>query len=278
MNTQEARNAYPELIVGGVDSQWNVTGTLKCSWAQTKTVAFAAGPPGYLDDSTATLRVHEALEEAFRALAAVFKLYGYTFNETAGGTVSCRKITGGNKTSPHAHGIALDINPSKNPYGSSKPDELDLPHWQAMIASVKNVRTVAGHRVFKWGGDWSIDDDMHFEPTECTRSQLEAGIDWATVPGTEEEMRVREFVEGLAAATKPDGTNPRIDQLVDAKVIGGGVPASVKTYWTGKLGNPDDPAWKNFVNALEVATAVNAAKQAAAATLNVSLTGTAKPV
>src|SRR5690606_6387433 len=183
LTTQQARNAYPEFIVGGVDRYWNVVGDLKCDWSTAKRVEFLAGPPDYGSGTTVSLRVHPACEEAFRALASVLRYHNYAFGENAGGTVSCRKITGGPKTSGHAHGFALDINPSKNPYGSSKPDELDDAQWERLIRDIKAIRTNNGKPVFQGGGDWSIDDDMHFEPTNCTRADLSTGMNWDTVVG-----------------------------------------------------------------------------------------------
>lgn len=82
----------------------------------------------------------------------------------------------------------------------------------------------------------------------------------------DDDMRVREFVEGLAV----DPT--RIDRLIAAGVIGGQA-----SYWRGLLSNPDDPAWKNFVNALEVETAIASKQTGGGGPLNVSLTGTANP-
>lgn len=192
--TQDTRKAYREAHGG-----YYRTGTkygrpyLASGW-QWATVPFLGGgayAPVYL------ARVHPAAAPAFAALASCFLHWGYDFRESAGGTISLRNITGAKQeridqqvaeqypyaTSLHAHGLALDINPSKNPYGSSKPDELDLPQWAAMVQAVRSIRTVDGRTVFKWGGDWSIDDDMHFEPSACTRTELQRGIDHSSVAG-----------------------------------------------------------------------------------------------
>lgn len=236
MNTQEARNAYPELVVGGVDANWNVLSARpRCDWSTCALVAFNAGPPNYPTKSRVKLRVHPATEEAFTALSTVFSHHGYLFGESAGGTVSCRKITGGTKTSLHTHGIALDINPSKNPYGSSKPDELDEPQWRQLIADVKAIRTVDGHRVFKWGGDWSNDDDMHFEPTQCTRPQLERGIDWSTVTGAtqppeEEEMTLKQGDRGNAVSRFQQALAATGANIVADGIFGPATEAAVRTY------------------------------------------------
>jgi hypothetical protein len=135
-----------------------------------------------------SLLFHPSVAEYFEAVAAVMRHHGYLFRETTGGSVNCRKITNGPYTSPHAHGIALDINPSKNKYrfwvGPIKWGyQTDMP--TEMIVDLEKIRTRGGHRVTVWGGRWfNIKDPMHFEPTKCSREQLELGIDWATVVGS----------------------------------------------------------------------------------------------
>lgn len=235
MNTQQARNAYPEFVVAGVDKQWNVLSVRPiCDTSTAIRVMFPAGPPDYRADTDIGLNVHPATADAFKALAQVFRHHDYRFGERAGGTHSCRKITGGSKTSPHAHGIALDINPSKNPYGSSKPDELDEPQWRQLIRDVKAIRTVDGHQVFRWGGDWSNDDDMHFEPTACTRPQLERGIDWETVAGStpieEEEMVLKRGDRGNAVSRYQQGLVNQGHKIAADGIYGPATEAAVKEY------------------------------------------------
>lgn len=195
-STQDARSQYREHIAGFYTSGPNYGKPyLRNGWRWPR-VRYAAGgsqyPKGYVD-----LRVHPAAVGWHQALAAIYLHHGYLFLEQAGGTVSMRNITGASAariaeqvrrqyplaTSLHGHGLPIDINPSKNPYGSSRPDELDQPRWQRMIQDAKNIRTIDGILTTKWGGDWRVDDDMHTEPTLCTRAQLERGIRFETVPG-----------------------------------------------------------------------------------------------
>ena len=194
-STQDARSSYREHI-GGFYTSGKKYGKpyLKNGW-RWPLVRFAAG--GAIGKPYIDLRVHPAAVPYYQAVAAILLFHGYTFNEWAGGTVSMRNIGGVAHrrieeqvrrqyplaTSMHAHGLAFDINPSKNPIGSSRPDELDQARWQRMIQDIKNITTTSGHKPTKWGGDWNIDDDMHFEPTACTRRQLETGIRTTTVPG-----------------------------------------------------------------------------------------------
>lgn len=66
-----------------------------------------------------------------------------------------RTVNGGRQLSRHTLGIAIDINPSANPY-SSDPDRLvtDFPQWYV------DAWRDAG---FCWGGDWeTAKDAMHF--------------------------------------------------------------------------------------------------------------------
>jgi len=194
MNTQQARGQYREHIGGFYTSGKNYGKPyLKSGWSWATVRFLAEGPSypnGYVD-----LKVHPSMKDAMVALASVFLHHGYAFRETAGGTVNMRNITGASTIAiarqvkeqyPYATSIhsitALDINPSKNPYGSGW-DELEEGAYKHVPADIRKILTVAGFKVFRLGMDWSNDDAMHFEPTECTRAQLEAGIRWSTVVG-----------------------------------------------------------------------------------------------
>ena len=174
LTNAQARRQYPETIVS--------YSPLQCNYGGLPRVSFLAGAGQYANQPRVSLAVHPSTEEAFETLAFLFEYFGYRFREKAGGTLACRTITGGTLSSLHAHGIALDINPSANPYGPGD-DELDLPKWSKMLAAILAVRTVDGLPVWVWGGMWNNDDDMHWQPTACSRSQLERGIDWSTVFG-----------------------------------------------------------------------------------------------
>lgn len=152
---------------------------------------------------TITLRVHPKTAPAFRALAAVFRAHRYPFREMAGGTLSCRSITGGTYSSLHAHGIALDINPSKNGYRK----QVGPIQWgrhtdmsPEMIRDVEKIRTNNGAKVFQWGGRWTnIKDPMHFQ-INCSPSDLATGINLHTVvfPIAEDEVVLQKGMEGKA--------------------------------------------------------------------------------
>lgn len=131
---------------------------------------------------------------------------------------------------------------------------------------------VIGH--YEWAPDRKIDpywNGLYKQTMPIVRED--------TFKQLEQTMRVREFVEGLAmgvASDKAASRPTRIARLVDAGIIGGGAPAV--DYWERKLTNPDDPEWKNFVNAVEVETAIaSTTAGSSAGTLNVTLSGRASP-
>jgi len=54
--------------------------------------------------------------------------------------------------STHSWGVTVDVNPAQNPY--KKPLVTDIP--KAIVGAFKRYG-------FKWGGDWSTPDSMHFQ-------------------------------------------------------------------------------------------------------------------
>ena len=178
LTNDEVRAQYPESIVD--------YSPLSCDFSMMERVAFLAGPPDYPVGSDVVLRVHPEAVEAFEALATVLRYHNYAFGDKQrGGTLNCRPLTGGTGTSTHAHGMAFDINPLANAYGAA-PGTTELDRRPEIIADVLAIRTVGGKRVFVWGGNWQpTRDPMHFQPTACTRAELERGIDQSTVKGAD---------------------------------------------------------------------------------------------
>lgn len=79
----------------------------------------------------------------------------YLFLEAAGGTYNCRP------PSLHASALAIDLNPSKNPYRC--PVKTNMP--AEFIRRIKSIRA-NGKQAFMWGGDWPCSnppDPMHFQ-------------------------------------------------------------------------------------------------------------------
>ena len=61
----------------------------------------------------------------FAAISQIMSSEPYLFRESAGGTYNCRPIGSSGKPSLHSYGIALDLNPKKNPHQS--PLKTDMP-------------------------------------------------------------------------------------------------------------------------------------------------------
>jgi len=80
----------------------------------------------------------------------------------AGGTYSCRTISGTGRRSAHGFGIAIDIAVKHAHYWRwSKPAQAGLPIYRNEIpAEIVRAFEAEG---FIWGGRWSHYDTMHFE-------------------------------------------------------------------------------------------------------------------
>jgi hypothetical protein len=73
-----------------------------------------------------------------------------------GGTLNVRKIAGTDRTSAHAYGIAIDLNPALGNYW-----RWDKGGWRNRIPqSIVDAFEAEG---FIWGGRWAHFDTMHFE-------------------------------------------------------------------------------------------------------------------
>lgn len=178
-NSAQLRTSYPEFIK-------SIANPLKpvCEFRDAVAVTFLAG--GAYSNNKIKLRVHPKTVQIFQALAAVLHHHNYAFRETAGGTLSCRRITGGTGTSLHAHGIALDINPSKNRYIHTALR--GLIQWRRqtdmlpdMITDIEGIRLANGKHPLRWGGRWNnIKDPMHFE-VQLLASELDA-VNLFTLP------------------------------------------------------------------------------------------------
>ena len=115
------------------------------------------------------VQVHRKAAPAFEAVVKDIKAAGIKYNfwnpsrkckGNSGGTFNCRSIMSlrgpATTPSPHAYGIAIDINPGCNPQVSKQyPCPHDIP--EAVIRIFKK-------HGFRWGGDYkSKCDAMHFE-------------------------------------------------------------------------------------------------------------------
>jgi hypothetical protein len=173
--------------------------TYRCSPDKMVRVAFP-GP-----DRMWNLLVAAEAAQAFEVFAEVMATTGYLFRESAGGTYNCRKIAGTDQWSLHSYGIAIDLNPSKNPYG--KPLRHDFP--QEFLDGVDSIITSTGQRAFKWGGRWNTPDAMHFE-IDVPPAALADGVTWSGQQPQE---------EGMLPLKLGDGTGDRAHKIEDVRYL-----------------------------------------------------------
>lgn len=114
--------------------------------------------------------------DAYKALEMALKSSGY--QPSSSWAYNCRNIAGTNNYSLHSFGIAIDIDPTANPYSTGDPysGKIKATHVNAVLA-IKNTR---GRSVWAWGGNWTKHDRMHFQ---IDLGPTDVAIDWSTVPG-----------------------------------------------------------------------------------------------
>lgn len=153
-------------------------------------------------DRTWNLIVADDAAPAWQAFARVMAQHRYLFRESAGGTYNCRPINGvpGNPYSLHSYGLAIDLNPSKNPQGTHITD---MP--PGFISDVKALRCVNGRPCFQWGGDWAggTADPMHWQ-VGATPSDIASGIVEPMALTPDEEEFVRWLKSQYESSTNPD--------------------------------------------------------------------------
>lgn len=142
----------------------------------------------------ACVRRHH-FDPMYRGLDAWFNEFDYKVGPGSG-AANCRDITGGNLPSLHSYfddggtftfwngfvlplmALAVDINPSENPYGPRLIT--DMP--RAMVDGICGLRTNSGHQLIQWGGYFGGPyDAMHYQGC-CTPAQMATGIRTSTLP------------------------------------------------------------------------------------------------
>jgi hypothetical protein len=182
--------------------------------------------------------LYDAATAANQALIAM----GYENPCDFTGGYLARLIAGTDIWSKHSYGIAFDLdyggnNPEspahagidKNPH-IHRPIYRSNPGWgsqwqinQKQVDAVEAIRNTEGDRIWRWLG-WSIGDTMHFEAIVGPYSTQ---VDWATVPGQEEEMDYNEF----RAAEFDMWTNENIMEAFDDGMFQSTDRAGFQTYW-----------------------------------------------
>jgi hypothetical protein len=168
--------------------------------------------------------VNEKYAPRFQGLVDWLDGQGYAIN-SLGGYVD-RDVRGqpGVK-SVHAHGAAIDINPSANPFGSKLVT--DMP---------ANVASVAKQMGLGWGGNWtSVKDAMHFSVAKNEGGDIQLA-DGGIVPARPGGTRavIGEGGQDEAVIPLKDGKLPVHINSKDIDSLGGGYN-ELKGYTMGPM-------------------------------------------
>lgn len=136
------------------------------------------------------------------------------------------------------------------------------PVWPKKQALSSTQANTAGFRmsaeVFRsWSGllghQHAPYPNTHWDPGAFPWNRFMPLLDTTPEPPGDDEMTVEQFVTGLSKQPT------QIDKLVDAGVIGigPGGAAATKAYWKGKLTNPTDTEWYNFIVAVQTEAALS---------------------
>lgn len=115
----------------------------------------------YGKPSTANITCHKSLASSIKSAYREMKENGFRAYDN--GCWNWRKMTGSSAMSNHSFGVAVDINPSYNPYISGSYSRVweTAPSYFKIAAAIVEIWKKYG---FYWGGDYkSIKDYMHFE-------------------------------------------------------------------------------------------------------------------
>lgn len=159
----------------------------RCDTSKMSRVVFWGYPSGLL--------VAAPTVPAWEAFSTLMQRHNYGFRESAGGTYNCRQIAGSSSYSLHSYGLAVDLNPSKNPH--RVPLTTDIP--KPFRDDVNKIATVSGRQVFQWGGEWSKPDAMHFQ-IGATPTELATGLIVPDDPGEIDMPLTDDDVQRIAKA------------------------------------------------------------------------------
>lgn len=183
------------VTAGSVRQDLRSTETLRVAWAADLCAAGSMVTRRVLSNDTV---VNARAVDAVAALDRVLRATGYEARWTT--AYSCRAITGGTAPSLHAYGLAVDIDPTENPYqnpttwpvrfsaASTRAGRAadvatkyaDTIFTPAQVAAVEAIRTVDGRQVWAWGGRWpGLLDTMHVQ-INVTPPELARGLAPAT--------------------------------------------------------------------------------------------------
>ncbi len=147
--------------------------------------------------------------DAYKALEAALRATGY--QPSGAWSYNCRKIANSNKASLHSYGVAIDIDSRENPQSSGDPYSGKIQ--KVHVDAVMEIRNMSGRRVWKWGGDWSTPDRMHFQLDQGPAAVI---IDPSTVRDA-----VHIELEGVTHVVDASSLNMRSEPTLSGALIAG---------------------------------------------------------
>ena len=114
--------------------------------------------------------------DAYLALEAALRHSGY--EPASAWSYNCRTIAGSSNHSLHSYGIAIDLDPSVNPFSVGDPFSGKIK--ERHVTAVLGIKNGDGRSVWSWGGNWKKRDRMHFQ---LDQGPAAVDVDWSTVPG-----------------------------------------------------------------------------------------------
>ena len=118
--------------------------------------------------------------DAYLALEAALRSSGY--EPASAWSYNCRAIAGSSSYSLHSYGVAIDLDPSVNPFSVGDPFSGKIK--EKHVTAVLGIKNGDGVSIWSWGGNWKKRDRMHFQ---LDRGPAGVDVDWSTVPGAAPE-------------------------------------------------------------------------------------------
>jgi hypothetical protein len=123
----------------------------------------------------------------------------------------------------HAYALALDLNPSQNPYGNP----LRHNYSPDFITRMEGIRA-NGKQAITWGGRWSTPDSMHWQinvaPADCRNVTWDKGDEMDGPHGEPNWDEVSDWAqqawtEAHAADLLTDNSHPRDSLEVEELMV-----------------------------------------------------------
>jgi hypothetical protein len=198
------------------------------------------------------VEAYGALEMALGATGYVPKSrWAYNFRGISGAICTCAVY---GKCSLHGEGIAVDIDPTENPYIATSTFSWSKTKFNSeQIEAVKAIKNTDGEQMWDWGGWWNtIKDYMHFElqvgPSSCK-------VDWTTVKGYKKDEMLVELTDAQLNAINTMASM-LASRAGDVPKWGTGMWNDYVTeVWTGPT--ESDPGWMNPVTHIQLAKVTN---------------------